>query len=337
MLDPEVMHMDIRTGIVQRVTEALQERVNEDVISLVQDVLMMQLNEYELTERCTDVAIRDDSAEGILRKFLATKRVEGTADSTLRRYAEINRALIGYIGKPLDEITTYDIRFYLSARRQIGKVSNLTLDGMRRCYSSFFNWASAEGLISHNPCTALVRIKSRKMVKKPYSAAEIERIRKACSSKRDLALVDFLYSTGCRVSEVVGLDISDIDFEQRECVVLGKGNKERRVYLTEVAAMHLQEYLDARDDSCEALFTGRGKRLGKNGIEALVKKLGKGAGVENAYPHRFRRTLATNLLDRGMSIQDVAAILGHADLKTTQVYCYISQENVKAAYSKYAT
>ena len=133
------------------------------------------------------------------------------------------------------------------------------------------------------------------------------------------------------------MDVSDVDFDQMEAVVLGKGNKERTVYLSEVAAMHLQEYLESRHDTGEALFTGRGsKRMSKNGIEALLKRIGKAAGVENVHPHRYRRTLATNLLDRGMNIQDVAAILGHADLKTTQVYCYISQKNVQAAYRKYA-
>lgn len=244
--------------------------------------------------------------------------------------------MLNYLGKPLAEITTYDIRFYLSLRRQTGKVSNRSLDGMRRCYSSFFSWLAAEGLISRNPCAALAQIKSKKVVKKPYSAAEMEKIRKACGNVRNLALVDFLYATGCRVSEVARLDISDVDFERMECVVLGKGNKERKVYLTEVAAMHLQEYLNTRTDACGALFAGRGKRLGKNGIEAIVKNLGKRAGVENVHPHRYRRTLATNLLDRGMNIQDVATILGHADLKTTQIYCYISQANVKTAYRKYA-
>lgn len=328
--------MDIRTIIIQKVTEALRGRADEDVLSMVQDVLVMQLNSYEVMERCTEVAVRDDSAEGMLKKFIATKRVEGTADSTLQRYAEINRALISYLGKPLEEVTTYDIRFYLSMRRQVGRVSNRTLDGMRRCYSSFFGWLAAERLIPHNPCAALAQIKSRKTVKKPYSPAEMEKMRKACCNIRDLALVDFLYCTGCRVSEVSKLDISDVDFERMECVVLGKGNKERKVYLTEVAAMHLQEYLSSRNDNSEALFAGKRKRLKKNGIEAIVKKLGRKAGVENAHPHRYRRTLATNLLDRGMPIQDVAAILGHADLKTTQVYCYISQANVRAAYCKYA-
>lgn len=328
--------MDIRADIVQQVMEAIRGKVDAEAADLVQDALVIQLNRYEVMERCTDVAVRDDSAEGILKKFLATKRVEGIADSTLQRYGEINRALINYLGKPLEEITTYDIRFYLSMRRQIGKVSNRSLDGMRRCYSSFFGWAAAEGLISHNPCTALAQIKCRKVVKKPYSAAEMEKIRKACDNTRNRALVDFLYATGCRVSEVAKLDISDVDFEHMECVVLGKGNKERKVYLTEVAAMHLQEYINTRTDTCEALFAGRGKRLGKNGIETIVKRLGRKAGVENAHPHRYRRTLATNLLDRGMNIQDVAAILGHADLKTTQIYCYISQANVKTAYKKYA-
>ena len=328
--------IDIRAGIIQQVMDAIRGRVDAEAADLVQDVLVMQLNRYEVMERCTEVSVRDDSAEGQLKKFLATKRVEGMADSTLRRYAEINRALLNYLGKPLEEITTYDLRFYLSVRRQIGKVSNRSLDGMRRCYSSFFGWLSAEGVISHNPCAALAQIKCRKTVKKPYSAADMEKIRKACSNIRDLALVDFLYATGCRVSEVSRLEIPDVDFERMECVVLGKGNKERKVYLTEVAAMHLQEYLNTRTDSCEALFAGRGKRLGKNGIEAIVKNLGKRAGVENVHPHRYRRTLATNLLDRGMNIQDVAAILGHADLKTTQIYCYISQANVKTAYRKYA-
>ena len=328
---------DIRAGIIQSVVQALQGKANDDIINLVNDVLVMQLNRYEVQERCTEVAVRDDSAEGILKKFLATKRVEGIADSTLRRYGEINRALISYLGKPLEEITTYDLRFYLSVRRQVGRVSNRSLDGMRRCYSSFFSWLAAEGLISHNPCAALAQIKCRKTVKKPYSAAEMEKMRKACDNVRNLALVDFLYCTGCRVSEVSRLDISDVDFERMECVVLGKGNKERKVYLTEVAAMHLQEYISSRTDSCSALFAGRGQRLGKNGIEAVIKELGKKAGVENAHPHRYRRTLATNLLDRGMNIQDVAAILGHADLKTTQIYCYISQANVKTAYNKYAT
>lgn len=329
--------MDIRESIIQVVMAALKERVSQDVVNIVQDVLVIQLNQYEVQERCTKVAVFDNGAEGQLRKYIATKRIGGLADSTLKRYADANLKLIRFLRKPLHEITTYDLRFYLSYRRQQGGVSNRTLNGMRRCFSSFFSWLSSEGLIGHNPCAALAQIKYRKTVKKPYSATDLEKLRKACKNIRDLALLDFLYCTGCRVSEVSQLDVSDIDFNHMEVVVLGKGNKERTVYLTEVAAMHLQEYLDGRRDTGEALFIGRGsKRFSKNGIEAMLKRVGKAAGVENVHPHRYRRTLATNLLDRGMNIQDVAAVLGHADLKTTQVYCYISQKNVQAAYRKYA-
>ena len=329
--------MDIRETIIQAVMAALRGRVPAETVNIVQDVLVIELNQYEVQERCTAVTVQDNSAEGLLKRFVATKRVEGIADSTLRRYGELNLQLIRFLRKPLYEVTTYDLRFYLSYRRQQGQVSNRTLDGMRRCYSSFFSWLSAEGLIGRNPCTALAQIKYRKQVKKPYSATDMERIRKSCRNIRDLALVDFLYSTGCRVSEVARLDIADVDFDRMECVVIGKGNKERVVYLTDVAAMHLQEYLRARKDAADALFVGKGgKRIGKNGIEAAVKRIGRATGVENVHPHRYRRTLATNLLDRGMNIQDVAAILGHADLKTTQIYCYISQQNVQAAYRKYA-
>ena len=332
--------MDLREQIIQKIMQALDGRTDAGTADIVQDILIIELNNYEIQERCTDVALADDSADRMLKKFLATKRIEGIAESTLLRYAEENKKLIRFLGKPLYEVSTYDIRFYLSYRRENSgkKLGNRTLDGMRRCYSSFFSWLSAEGLIGRNPCAAIKQIKYRKEVKKPYSAAEMEKLRRACGNKRDLALLDFLYCTGCRVSEVARLNIDDIDFENMECTVLGKGNKERTVYLSEVAAMNLGEYLASREDGNEALFTGKGtERLGKNGIEVLLKRLGKRAGVINVHPHRYRRTLATNLLDRGMNIQDVAVILGHADLKTTQVYCYISQKNVKNAYSKYAT
>ena len=331
--------MDIREDIIQSVIGALADRVSQDVIDVVQDMLVIQLNKYEVQERCTDVAVRDNSAEGMLRKFVATKRVEGIAESTLKRYADENLKLIHFLNKPLYKVTTYDLRFYLSYRREKSenRVSNRTLNGMRRCYSSFFSWLASEGLIGRNPCAALKQIKFRKEMKKPYSAVELEKLRRACTNKRDLALIDFLYSTGCRVSEVVRLDISDVDFDRHECTVIGKGNKERIVYLSEVAVMNLKEYIQSRNDAEEALFTGRGtSRIKKTGIETIIRKLGRCAGVDNAHPHRFRRTLATNLLDRGMNIQDVAQILGHADLKTTQIYCYISQQNVRAAYDKYA-
>lgn len=328
--------MDIRLEIVQHVCNMLVGK--ELTLDIVQDAITITLNKYELQERCTDIAIRDNSNENILKTFIATKRVEGTSESTLKRYIQQNSALMNFLAKPLCDVTAYDIRFYLSVKRDRDKVSNHTLDGMRRCYNSFFKWLADEGMIPKNPCAALAQIKYRKTVKKPYSPTELEKLRKACTNVRDLALVEFLYSTGCRVSEVSNLDVMDIDFDTMQCTVLGKGNKERLVYLTEVASMYLQEYLSTRKYISDALFIGKGnKRLSKAGIEALLKRLGKKANVENCHPHRYRRTLATNLLDHGMNIQDVATILGHADLKTTQVYCYISQKNVQNAYRKFAS
>lgn len=161
--------MDLRETIIQEVTKKLKDRVSQEMLDTMQDVLVIELNKYELQERCTDIAVRDSSAEGMLKKFLATKRVEGMAESTLRRYADENLKLIQFLGKALYEISTYDIRFYLSYRREHGqkKISNRTLDGMRRCYSSFFSWLNAEGLIGQNPCAALKQIKYRKEVKKP--------------------------------------------------------------------------------------------------------------------------------------------------------------------------
>lgn len=333
--------MDARESIIQAVVAALQERVPDDVINTVQDVLVIKLNEYEVQERCTAVAVRDNSAEGLLNKFIATKRIEGTSESTIKRYREQNLALIQFLRKPLFEVTTYDLRFYLSLRREQGhcgrKIKNSTLDGMRRCYSSFFSWLSAEGLIGKNPCAALAPIKSKKEIKKAYTAVDMDNLRMACQNARDLALVDFLYATGCRVSEVVSLDAYDIDFTRHQCTVLGKGNKERIVYLTDVAEETLKRYLGSRKKFSNALFAGRGtERLSKEGIEAVMKRLGNRAAVENVHPHRYRRTLATNLLSRGAAIQDVATILGHADYKTTQIYCEISQANVQAAYFRYA-
>lgn len=328
--------MDMREQVINNVMVELQDFVSEDVYNRVQDVLSVELNKYELTERCTDVTVVDDTGERMLKTFAVVKSLEGLSDNTIKRYIRENKMLLDYLNMPLEDITTNDIRVYIASRRK-EDVSNRTLDGMRRCYSTFFDWLHKEDVISKNPCNGLKQIKYKKEIKKPFSAVELEKIKMACSNIRDTALVHFLYSTGCRVTEISNLNISDINFETQECTVLGKGNKERTVYVSDVSMMYLKEYLSARKGSSESLFTGKGtERLGKSGIEAILKRLEKKSGVPNVHPHRFRRTLATNLLDRGMSIQDVAEILGHADLKTTQIYCFISKENVKSSYKKYA-
>ena len=328
--------MDMREQVINNVMLAMQKLIAVEVYNALQDVLSVELNKYELTERCTEVATVDNSADNLLKTFAVVKSLEGIADTTIDRYMRENKKLLDFLKMPIEDIRTNDIRVYIASRRKAG-VSNRSLDGMRRCYSSFFGWLQKEEYITRNPCASLKQIKYRKEVKKPFSAIELEKIRMGCESKRDLALVSFLYSTGCRVSEVSKLNMSDINFETQEVLVLGKGNKERTVYLTDVAVMHLKEYLRERREFSGALFTGKGtERLKNQGIRAILKRIEKETGVKNVHPHRFRRTLATNLLDRGMNIQDVAEILGHADLKTTMIYCCINQTNVKNAYRKFA-
>lgn len=329
--------MDLRLQIVDNVISSLSGMVTVSVQEKIQMTLMAELDKYEVRERSTEIVIRDGTAEGLLRKFLATKRIEGKSDSTIKYYHEQIRTFINSLDRRLYEIGTFDLRMYLSMYKEKRKVSNRTLENIRKCLSSFFSWLADEQFISHNPCRGLKNIRYDKVVRKPYSGEELEKLKNACTNSRDLALVSFLYATGCRVSEVVSIDIADVNFKTKEIVVYGKGGKERTVYLTEVAVMYLQEYISSRNDSNKALFVGKGnKRLQKNAIQAVMKKLGKRAGVENVHPHRFRRTLATDLIDRGAALQDVQRILGHEDIRTTQVYVYTKQRNIRNAYERYA-
>lgn len=336
--------MDIRTGIINNIVQSMQETLSEEQLQTLKNSLYIQLNNYEVHQRTTEIALVDDnSPDSMLRKYIATKRIEGIAESTLKRYADENGKLIHYLNKPLNEVTTFDIRFYLAMRKEqsitLGRsLSNRSLDGMRRCYKSFFTFLYNEELIPKNPTAALTQIKYEKTIKKPFSYTDMEKLKRSCFTIRDRAIVEFLYSTGCRISELVALNRNDIDFTNLNVVVFGKGKKERPVYITEVAAMYLKEYLDSRTDSDPCLFAKTRApytRISKNGIESMLKKLGEKAGVANVHPHRYRRTLATNMLDRGANIQDVASILGHEDLKTTQIYCFINQERVRTVHGKY--
>lgn len=329
--------MEIRQVIIQSVLQALQGKVEPEVLDTVQDVLVIQLNQYEIQERSTELTVSDNSTEGMLRRYIATKRIEGKAESTLRRYWEQNLKLIQFLQKPLHEITTDDIRFYMAYRRQQGRVSNRTLDGMRRCYRSFFSWLSAEGIISRNPCAALNRIKSRKQIKKPYSAVELELIRKSCTDDRDLALVEFLYSTGCRVSELARLKKSDIDFQTKEVHLFGKGSKHRTSYINARAEIALKKYWLTRkdtDDSVICTIRRPYKGIDKVQIEQIVRQIGERIGM-HLYPHLIRHTTATMSLERGMDVTELQKMLGHEKLDTTMIYAKVSQESLRYSHHRY--
>lgn len=327
--------MDARTEIINKVLETLSG-VEQDVVDRVEQMLHIQLANYEISERCTAVTVHDNSNMGIVRKFIATKRLEGKSEATLRKYQPELENLMRFLDKKVAEIETYDLRLYLSLYKEKRKVSNRTLDNIRKTICSFFSWMHDEGHIPRNPGRALKQIKYAKEMKKAFTSVEREKLKNACEFLRDVALTEFLYASGLRVSEAEAMNISDIDFINREATVVGKGAKERKFYLSEICVEYLKQYIGSRTDNNPALFVSVRhpyNRISKRGIEESVRRIGRKAGVDNVHPHRFRRTLATDLVQKNVPIQDVAQILGHSDLRTTQVYVCINQETVKFHYN----
>lgn len=312
----------------------LSSKLTAKDIDAVVDELVNQMAYYEV-ERRADDASQQDFGE-FVKLFTDTKRIEGRSEKTLDRYVYILKRFRENDNTPIRDITVFNIRKFLAKEKARG-ISDRTLQGYRDVFSSFFGWIHREGLVQNNPCANLMPIKCRKEIRKPYTDVDIERLKEACTSIRDKAIIAFLMSTGCRISEVCNLNKDDIDFVNLECTVLGKGNKERTVYLSEIAAMQLKNYLATRKDKSAALFIGKGtERLKPGGVRKQLNKIADIAGVENVHPHRFRRTLATNLINHGMAIQEVAAVLGHDKIDTTMTYVYIDKVNVKNSYKRYS-
>lgn len=270
--------------------------------------------------------------------FLAAKRVEGCSDKTLKYYGATLRIVLAALEKPVFHITTDDLRLYMDQYSHDNNVTKITLDNIRRILSSFFTWLENEDYIMKSPMRRIHKIKTQKTVKETYSDEELEILRDSVKNLRDRALVEFLCSTGVRVGEVVLLNRDDIDFINRECIVLGKGNKQRRVYFDARVKVHLQKYLDSRDDDNPALFVSRQKphrRLQIRGMEIFLHKLGQRLNLCRVHPHKFRRTLATMAIDKGMPIEQVQQILGHQNVDTTLLYAQVNQENVKLSHKKF--
>lgn len=321
----------------QVITKVLQGMLGKSMDEL-KNVLYCVLSGYEIVERSTAVQRIDRSWEEELGAFLIRKRVEGRSDGTIEQYQQHLKRMLQYINKPVKEITEADLFMYISMYKKKRDVSNVYLDNIRLVFSSFFGWLNNKGYISKNPAAGLDPIKKEKRIKKPLSDTELEILRRNCAIKRDTALIEFLYSTGVRVSELIALNKQDIDFDSMKAIVYGKGAKEREAYLTAAASMHLKEYLDTRTDDNEALFVSLKEpheRLSVAGVEEILRRLGKETGIEKVHPHRFRRTMATNILHKGMPIEEVREILGHVKLDTTLIYCQVSRENVRHHHKKY--
>ena len=273
-----------------------------------------------------------------LKMFLDAKKIEGCSDRTLQYYKVTVEHLLSQIKTSVRKITTEKIRAYLADYQKNSKCSNVTIDNIRRNISSFFSWLEEEDYILKSPMKRIHKIKTKTVVKSVISDEGIEKLRDYCTESRDLAIIDLLYSTGIRVGELVNLNIDDIDLEGRECVVYGKGDKERKVYFDAKSKIHLQNYFASRTDNNPALFVtldAPHERLKISGVEIRLRALGRMLGLEKIHPHKFRRTMATRAIDKGMPIEQVQKILGHSQIDTTMRYAIVNQNNVKISHQKY--
>ena len=300
---------------------------------------MKKLQEVILRNFSENEAVKTNIPnEEFLKMFLAAKKIEGCSERTIKYYRMTIQNLLSSIKTTVRKITTEEIREYLSDYQKINNCSNVTIDNVRRNISSFFSWLEEEDYILKSPMKRIHKIKTKTVVKNTISDEGIEKLRDHCRERRDLAIIDLLYSTGIRVGELVNLNIDDIDLEGRECVVYGKGGKERRVYFDAKAKVHLKEYIENRCDDNEALFVTLDApydRLKISGVEIRLRNLGKQLNLEKIHPHNFRRSMATRAIDKGMPIEQVQKILGHSQIDTTMQYAMVNQNNVKTAHQKY--
>lgn len=328
-----MMSMESKVTLLKAIEAEMRMKLPAEYMEQALWIMSSALNGYEVES----VEPHKVESDDLLDTFLSAKSVEGCAVSTTKRYRYIIEKMMRQVGVPTSEITVYHIRQYLASEKQRG-LSDRSLAGIREVFSSYFGWLHKEGLLQRNPCANLGTIKYKKKVLKPYTDTEIEQLKRSCTCLRDLAIVTFLYATGCRISEMTALNRDMPDLVSGEVKVLGKGNKERTVFLSDIACMYLRQYLESRTDDNEALFINRsGKRLQQGGVRIMLNTLAKRAHVVHCHPHKFRRTLATNLIEHGMQIQEVAKILGHDKLDTTMRYVSLTKANIKYAYQKFAS
>jgi site-specific recombinase XerD len=311
--------------------------LNNQQSEQLNNVLTIALSGYDvvLSKNGTDI---EQDGENLLADFIAAKKIEGCSEKSLHYYEKTINAMILTVNKPIKCITTDDLRGYLTQYQQERQTSKVTIDNIRRILSSFFSWLEDENLILKSPARRIHKVKSATTIKETYSDEALETMRDNCDCVRDLALIDLLASTGMRVGELVLLNRDDVNFEERECVVFGKGSKERMVYFDARTKIHLQEYLNSRTDNNDALFVSLKtphNRLEIGGVEVRLRELGQRLNLPRVHPHKFRRTLATMAIDKGMPIEQLQKLLGHQRIDTTLQYAMVKQSNVKIAHRKY--
>ncbi|MDU5596251.1 MAG: tyrosine-type recombinase/integrase [Lachnospiraceae bacterium] len=325
------MKQNLINDIVQGMLPYLNNAQNEKL----QEVLQYVFADYELTEEQQQ---EKTSKQNFVELFLSAKRIEGCSEKSLKYYKATIEAMLNELQKDVKHIVTDDIRGYLTEYQKKKKSSKVTIDNIRRILSSFFAWLEDEDYILKSPVRRIHKVKTGTNIKETYSDEALELMRDNCTELRDLAIIDILASTGMRVGEMVLLNRSDIDFNERECIVFGKGSKERVVYFDARTKIHLKNYLESRVDDNPALFVSLKvpyERLKIGGVEVRLREFGEKLGLQKVHPHKFRRTLATMAIDKGMPIEQLQQLLGHSKIDTTLQYAMVKQSNVKIAHRKY--
>lgn len=328
------MSMKGDASMEEKIASVLNEMSEYLSISQMRRLQEVMLRSFSSDSNCKK-EIPNDS---YLQMFLDAKTIEGCSDRTIKFYKSTVEKMLCTVLVPVRKISTEDMRGYLSDYQKINNCSKVTVDNVRRNISSFFSWLEEENYILKSPMKRIHKIKTNQQVKEIITDEDIERLRDKCTCARDLAMIDLLYSTGIRVGELVNLNIKDIDFEARECVVFGKGGKERRVYFDAKAKLHLQKYLKSRIDNNEALFVSLDAphdRLRISGVEIRMRSLGRSLNLMKIHPHKFRRTMATRAIDKGMPIEQVQKILGHSQIDTTMEYALVNQNNIKLSHRRF--
>ena len=330
----------MKTEVISSITKDMKDSLTDYQLDRLKESLIINFERVEFIIKTDELKHKEELDENkkIIDSFISSKQVEGCSDRTIKYYREIIEKFSNSFDKSIKQLTTDEIRTYLSNYKEDSSRSSTTIDNIRRVLSSFFSWLEDEDYIIKSPVRRIHKIKTATIVNEVLTDENLEKLRDECENIRDLSLIELLISTGMRVGELVNLNINDLNFEDRSCIVLGKGNKEREVYFDAKTKLHLKEYIDKRNDSNDALFVSMKEphqRLSISGVELIVRTLGMNSNINKVHPHKFRRTLATMAIDKGMPVEQVQKLLGHVKIETTMHYALVNQSNVKISHRRF--
>lgn len=330
----------MKMDVILNITKDMEDSLTDYQLNKLKESLIINFEKVEFIMKTDELKHQEelDENKAMIESFISSKQIEGCSDRTIKYYKEIIDKFNDSFDKSIKKITTEEIRSYLSKYKEMSTCGSTTIDNIRRVLSSFFSWLEDEDYIIKSPIRRIHRIKTPTTVKEVLTDENLEKLRDECENIRDLSLIELLISTGMRVGELVNLNISNLNFEDRSCIVLGKGNKEREVYFDAKTKLHLKEYISKRNDNNDALFVSLREphqRLSISGIELIVRNLGVNTNINKVHPHKFRRTLATMAIDKGMPVEQVQKLLGHVKIETTMHYAMVNQSNVKISHRRY--